>query len=79
MIQKQSKKLADFKVSLNYHGDQVDEATKTVKALDQKLILLEKRLDKSEAENKELRTRLRNVEIQMNDLAQKEFSNQLEI
>lgn len=76
---KQSKKLSEFEVSLNYYGDQMEEAVKTVKALDQKIVLLEKRIDKSDAENKELRTRLRNVETQMNELAQKDYNNKVEI
>lgn len=72
-------KFKDFEISLNYHGDQVEEAVKTVKALDQKLVLLEKRLEKSENENKELRTRLRNMEIQINEVDQRECNDKIEI
>ncbi|KAI5697048.1 hypothetical protein M8J75_004232 [Diaphorina citri] len=47
--------------------------------MEQKLVLMENRLDKSERENKELKTRLRNMEIQMNEIAQKQYNNQMEI
>ncbi|KAI5702057.1 hypothetical protein M8J75_016177 [Diaphorina citri] len=40
---------------------------------------MERRLEKSESENKELRTRLRGMEIQIQETAQKEFSCMMEI
>ncbi|KAI5714229.1 hypothetical protein M8J76_013286 [Diaphorina citri] len=76
---KVSKKLEDFEATLSFYGDKIDEATKSVKAMEQKLVLMENRLDKSERENKELKTRLRNMEIQMNEIAQKQYNNQMEI
>lgn len=72
-------KLSEFEATLSFYGDKVDEATSTVKELQQKMVLMEKRLDKSEAENTELKTRLRNIEIHINEIAQKEYNKQIEI
>lgn len=77
--QKTTKKLEDFELALNFYGDKVDEASTVVKEMEHKLVLMERRLEKSEGENKELKTRLRNFEIQMNEIAQENFNNQLEI
>lgn len=76
---KSTKKFEEFIKTLNYYGDKVDEAGRSVKSMEQKLVMMEKRLDKSEAENKELKTRLRNMEIQLNEVAQKEYNTQIEI
>lgn len=76
---KATKKFDEFIKTMNYYGDKVEDAGRAVKSMEQKLITMEKRLDKSEAENRELKTRLRNMEIQMNELAQKEFNTQIEI
>ncbi|KAL1448259.1 hypothetical protein WDU94_000004, partial [Cyamophila willieti] len=48
-------------------------------AREKKLVLMEKRLDKSEAENVELKTKIRRMEKRMNDADQKEFSTKIEI
>uniref|UniRef100_A0A8D8TWB4 PHD-type domain-containing protein n=1 Tax=Cacopsylla melanoneura TaxID=428564 RepID=A0A8D8TWB4_9HEMI len=72
-------KLADFETNLNFYGEKVEEAVRTVKAMEQKYVLMENRIEKSEQENKELKKRLRNMEIQMMDYSQKEFKNKLEI
>lgn len=76
---KVGKKLDDFEHNLNYYGDKVEETCSTVKNLEQKLVLMEKRLEKSESENAELKTRLRNLEIQLVDTAQQEYNNKIEI
>lgn len=76
---KATKKFEEFITSLNYYGEKVDDATNTVKSMEQKLIMMEKRIEKSENENKELKTRLRNMEKQLNELGQKEFSSKIEI
>lgn len=72
-------KLTEFETTLNFYGDKVDEASKSVKAVEQKLIMMEKRLEKSENENKELKTRLRNMEIQLNEVEQNHYNDKIEI
>lgn len=44
-------KLVDFETTLNFYGDKVDEASKSIKELEKKLVIMEKRLEKSETEN----------------------------
>ncbi|KAI5721187.1 hypothetical protein M8J77_017338 [Diaphorina citri] len=72
-------KIAEFETSLNFYGDQVDKAVCAVKVVEQNMILMENRLKKSESENKEMKARLRSMEIQVNGLNQKEFNNKIEI
>lgn len=72
-------KFKEFETSLNFHGDQVEDAIKTVKALEQKIVLLDKRLEKSETENRELKTRLRSMEIKINEVDQRDFNDKIEI
>lgn len=76
---KVGQKLADFEDNLNFYGDKVEEASSTVKNIQQKLVLIEKRLEKSENENMELKTRLRNLEIQLVETTQQEYNNKIEI
>uniref|UniRef100_A0A8D8UC70 FP protein C-terminal domain-containing protein n=1 Tax=Cacopsylla melanoneura TaxID=428564 RepID=A0A8D8UC70_9HEMI len=73
------KKLKDFEKTLNYYGDKVDEANDISRNVEKKLVLMEKRLDKSEKENVELRTKMSKMEKQSNGLAQKEFNTKIEI
>ncbi|KAI5729330.1 hypothetical protein M8J76_001437 [Diaphorina citri] len=77
--QKIKAKLNEFEESLNFYGNTIDEANKTVKSLEQKLVLMEKRLEKSENENKELKSRLRTLEVHMHETSQKEYNNKIEI
>ncbi|KAI5695317.1 hypothetical protein M8J75_014506 [Diaphorina citri] len=72
-------KIAEFETSLNFYGDQVDKAVNAVKVVEQNMILMENRLKKSESENKEMKARLRSMEIQVNGLNQKEFNTKIEI
>uniref|UniRef100_A0A8D8VW42 PHD-type domain-containing protein n=1 Tax=Cacopsylla melanoneura TaxID=428564 RepID=A0A8D8VW42_9HEMI len=72
-------KIGEFETALNFYGDKVDQAVVTVKAMEQKMVLMEKKLEKSENENKELKSKLRNMEIQVNGLNQKEFNTKIEI
>lgn len=73
------KKLGDFEKTLDFYGDKLDQAAKSVKAVEQKVVLMEKKLEKSESENKELKTRLRLMEIQMNEIEQKQHNDKIEI
>uniref|UniRef100_A0A8D9E5F7 PHD-type domain-containing protein n=1 Tax=Cacopsylla melanoneura TaxID=428564 RepID=A0A8D9E5F7_9HEMI len=77
--EKASKKFVEFEKALSYYGDKVDDAHDTVKKLEQKIVLLEKRVQKSENENQEMKTRMRNMEIQLNEREQKDYNNQVEI
>lgn len=72
-------KMGEFEKTLDFYGDKVDEANKTVKAVEQKLILMERRLEKSESENKELKTRLRLMEVQLNEVEQRQYNDKIEI
>lgn len=74
-----TKKFEEFINSLNFYGQKVDDASNSVKSMEQKLILMEKRIEKTESENIELRTKLRNMEKQLYDIGQKEFSTKIEI
>lgn len=76
---KVSKKLDDFEANLNFYGEKVEQSCATLKSLEQKLISVEKRLDKSETENKELKTRLRTLEIQIQESTQKDYMSMMEI
>lgn len=76
---KVSKKLDDFEANLNFYGEKVEQSCTTLKNLEQKLIAMEKRIDKTETENRELKTRLRTLEIQIQENTQKDFMNMMEI
>ncbi|KAI5753885.1 hypothetical protein M8J77_004114 [Diaphorina citri] len=73
------RRLNDFEDNLNFYGDKVETAVKTVKAMEQKLVLMEKKLEKADAENKELKTRLRSMEVHMNELDQRDYNSKMEI
>lgn len=72
-------KFQEFESTLNFYGEKFEEAVRTVKNVEQKMVLVEKRLEKSEVENRELKTRLRNMEIQINDVEQRKYNNAIEI
>lgn len=72
-------KFLEFESALNFYGEKFEEAVKTVKNVEQKMVLVEKRLDKSEMENRELKTRLRNMEIEIHEVEQRKNNNIIEI
>lgn len=73
------KKLDDYEANMKFYGDSVEEVARTVKEFQHKMIVMEKRLDKSEAENKELKTRLKAMEVEIQESAQKDYLCSLEI
>lgn len=73
------KKLTEFETTLNFYGDKVDEANTVVRELREKMCLMEKRLEKSEKDNVELRTRMNKMEKQTNWNTQKEFDTKIEV
>ncbi|KAI5698818.1 hypothetical protein M8J75_012397 [Diaphorina citri] len=79
MNKKMDEKFSDFEASLNFYGDKFDEMSKTLKSLEQKVVLLENQLKQSETENKELKKRVRNMEVQLNMMDQRQNNNKLEI
>lgn len=72
-------KIAGFETTLNFYGDKVDKAVITVKEFEHRMILMERRVDKSESENKELKSKLRSMEIQVNGQNQKDYNTKIEI
>ncbi|KAI5734679.1 uncharacterized protein LOC108254163 [Diaphorina citri] len=79
MNKKMDEKFSDFEASLNFYGDKFDEMSKTMKSLEQKVVLLENQLKQSETENKELKKRVRNMEVQLNMMDQRQNNNKMEI
>lgn len=72
-------KLADFETTLNFYGNKIEDVTKLVEMLQQKIAVLEKRLVNTENENKELKAKLQNMEIQLNEVEQYQCNDKLEI
>uniref|UniRef100_A0A8D8ZBE4 FP protein C-terminal domain-containing protein n=1 Tax=Cacopsylla melanoneura TaxID=428564 RepID=A0A8D8ZBE4_9HEMI len=68
-----------FEATLNFYTDKFDTLATSMKTLEQKMLIVEKQLQKSESENKELKKRVRDMEVQTNTMEQKQNNNLLEI
>lgn len=76
---KMDDKFKGFEESLDFMSDKFDKISESMKNLEQKTVLMEKNLEKAESENKELKKRVRDMEVQMNIWEQKQYSNKMEI
>lgn len=74
-----SKDIRDLKDSLDFHGGIVEDLTKTIKNIETKNVLIEKRLSKQEAENVELKTRVKELEGLMHQQEQRQQATKIEI
>lgn len=72
-------KIGELEKSLTFYGNQIDEMTQTIKRLEQKHVLFEKRLKTQEEENKELKCKVRQLEIIVHQSEQRNHSTKLEI
>lgn len=72
-------KLTDFEESLNFYGNIMDELAKSIKSIETKNLLIEKRLTTQEAENVELKTRVKELEGLLRQQEQREQATKLEI
>ncbi|KAI5746757.1 hypothetical protein M8J77_007193 [Diaphorina citri] len=60
----------DVEKSLNYTSGTVDDLSKSFKNFEQKIITMQKNQDKLEAQNQELRKRVKTLEVLVQDMAQ---------
>lgn len=72
-------KLADFERTLNFYGNKIDDISRIVEIVQQKLALMEKRMEKTENENKDLKAKLQGMEIQLNEVEQNQCNDKIEI
>lgn len=74
-----TEKLSEFTDSLNFYGDRIDELAKTIKTIETKNLLIEKRLTTQEAENIELKSRVKDLEGLLRQQEQREHACKMEI
>uniref|UniRef100_A0A8D8QDK5 PHD-type domain-containing protein n=1 Tax=Cacopsylla melanoneura TaxID=428564 RepID=A0A8D8QDK5_9HEMI len=72
-------KLGEFADSLTFYGGRIEELAVSLKNVEKKNILLEKRLDTQDAENKELKTRVKQLEGLLHQRDQNDLTNKMEI
>lgn len=74
-----NKKFGDVEKNLEFTSGKLDDMATSVKNIEQKMILIERRQEKIEAENKELKTKIKNLEVEVREMAQAGLNNKLEI
>ncbi|KAI5711359.1 hypothetical protein M8J75_016364 [Diaphorina citri] len=74
-----TEKMSDFEKSLEFNSKTVEEMSATMKNIEQKVILVEKKQEALQAENVELKTKVRGLETIVQELVQKEGLNKIEI
>lgn len=72
-------KLNEFADSLNFYGDTIDELAKSIKNIETKNLLIEKRLTTQEAENIELKSRVKELESMVRQQEQRQHADKMEI
>ncbi|KAI5696175.1 hypothetical protein M8J75_009252 [Diaphorina citri] len=72
-------RLVEFEDSLNFFSRSMDEMTVSIKNIEKKYIVLEKKLGSQEAENKELKSKMKNLEAMLHQRDQKDLGNKMEI
>ncbi|KAI5694569.1 hypothetical protein M8J75_001322 [Diaphorina citri] len=79
IMKKMQDKNMEFEKCLEFTTGRLEDIAKQLAETEKKVILVEKKQEKCEAEYKEMKTKLRNYEIMLNEMAQKENLNKLEI
>uniref|UniRef100_A0A8D8TG69 PHD-type domain-containing protein n=1 Tax=Cacopsylla melanoneura TaxID=428564 RepID=A0A8D8TG69_9HEMI len=74
-----SGKFKEFEDTLSYYGNQLSDMSETIKKVEQKNIMLEKRLEKQEVEIKELKKKARDMEVMVQDKEQRDNGDKIEI
>lgn len=72
-------KMKEFGEALTFYGGSIEELAASIKVIEQKQVALEKRLDVQEAENKELKTKVKYLEGMFQQRDQKDQATKLEI
>lgn len=80
-MKKMDKKFSDFEKSLEFSMEQMEElrVASTVKDVQKKLVLIEKRQEKEENESKEWKSKIRGLETLVQELNQKSENCKLEL
>uniref|UniRef100_A0A8D8VWF8 PHD-type domain-containing protein n=1 Tax=Cacopsylla melanoneura TaxID=428564 RepID=A0A8D8VWF8_9HEMI len=71
--------LKEYVETLNYVSGQVEDIAKDVKIIQKKMIEVEQRQDKQDQENKEMKTLVRKLEVELMEMKQEGLNNKLEI
>lgn len=71
--------MEDFKKSLMFTQGSIDEMNKTMKNVEKKLVVVEKEQEKMKVENTELKSKVRKLEVTVQEMMQKQFLNKIEI
>lgn len=79
MMKQMKVKFDEFQASLEFNSGQVEDIAKSIKNVEQKIILIENKQVKLDIENKELKTRLKNMEGELQGMLQVGLNNKLEI
>lgn len=79
MMKQMNSKFAEFQASLEFTSGKMEDLEKTMKSVDQKIILMDKRQTKLENENIELKTRLRKLETELQTKSQESNNHKLEL
>ncbi|KAI5714976.1 hypothetical protein M8J77_008488 [Diaphorina citri] len=74
-----NKRMDDFQTSLDFIGKQMEDLAVAVKNVEKKNVLLEKRLNTQEAENQELKSRVKHLETMFHQREQKDQATKMEI
>ncbi|KAI5712787.1 hypothetical protein M8J75_011141 [Diaphorina citri] len=74
-----NKRMDDFQTSLDFNGKQMEDLAVAVKNVEKKNVLLEKRLNTQEAENQELKSRVKHLETMFHQREQKDQVTKMEI
>uniref|UniRef100_A0A8D8QNQ0 PHD-type domain-containing protein n=1 Tax=Cacopsylla melanoneura TaxID=428564 RepID=A0A8D8QNQ0_9HEMI len=72
-------KMTEFGESLTFYGDKMEEMSTTIKNIEMKTVLLEKRVETQETENKEMKTRMKHLEGLLQQRDQKDLADKIEI
>lgn len=73
------KTMEDFKKTLNFYGGQIEDLTTSMKSLEQKNLKIEKDLETQKAINTEMKTRIRNLEIAVEQKDQLGRNTEMEV
>ncbi|KAI5721453.1 hypothetical protein M8J77_015513 [Diaphorina citri] len=76
---KMNDRFEDFEKSLEFTSQRVDDMAVTMKNIEQKMILIEKKQEKNENEFKELKTKVKSLETELKELVQAGCNNKLEL